>query len=59
MGGERWAAEVLLPAEVTSWAEVCEDDAEEPALVWTTKSELPPALSGLFLLLLRLRPLLE
>ena len=50
VGGERWAAEVLSPAEVTPWAEVWEDDAEEPAFVWAAEPELPPALSGLFLL---------
>ena len=49
--GERWAAAVLSPVEVTPWAEVWEDDA---ASVWA-KPELPPALSGLFLLLLLLR----
>ena len=57
VGGE--SAEVLSPAEVppwaevweAPWAEVCEDDTEEPV------SELLPAFF-LHLLRLRLRPLL-
>ena len=49
VGGE--SAEVLSPAEVPPWAEVWDDDTEEPV------SELLPAF---FLLLrLRLRPLLD
>ena len=49
VGGE--SAEVLSPAEVPPWAEVWEDDTEEPV------SELLPAFF-LLLLRLRLRPLL-
>ena len=47
VGGE--SAEVLSPAEVPPWAEVWEDDTDEPV------SELVPAF---FLLRLRLQPLL-
>ena len=49
VGGE--SAEVLSPAEVPPWAEVWEDDTEEPV------SELLPAFF-LLLLGLRLQPLL-
>ena len=51
VGGESWGVGALPPAD--TW----EDGA---ASVGTTESEKPPALSGLFLLLLllRLRPLL-
>ena len=54
VGGESWGVGALPSAD--TW----EDGAEEPASVGATESVMPPALSGLFLLLLllRLRPLL-
>ena len=49
VSGESWGVGALLPADM--W----EGGA---ASVGATESEKPPVLSGLFLLLLRLRPLL-